>query len=46
MLCIPIIADTNKKAIQDIQQAAQLADVIEIRLDYMPDPVGAIHELP
>ncbi|HHT9153322.1 MAG TPA: shikimate dehydrogenase [Candidatus Hypogeohydataceae bacterium YC40] len=43
MLCIPITADTNEKALQDIVQAggeghSRLADVIEIRLDYISHP--------
>lgn len=48
MLCIPITADTNEKALQDIQRASELADVIEVRLDYIPYPdlVGAIHVVP
>jgi len=38
MLCIPITADTNEKALQDVQETSQLADVIEIRLDYIANP--------
>ncbi|HHT9155934.1 MAG TPA: shikimate dehydrogenase, partial [Candidatus Tripitaka sp. YC43] len=37
-LCIPITANTNEKALKEIQEASQLADVIEIRLDYIPHP--------
>ena len=39
MLCIPITANTNEKALKDVQEASQLADVIEIRLDYISHPV-------
>jgi 3-dehydroquinate dehydratase/shikimate dehydrogenase len=38
MLCIPITADTNEKALQEIQQAARQADVVELRLDYISHP--------
>jgi 3-dehydroquinate dehydratase/shikimate dehydrogenase len=38
MPCIPITADTNEKALQDIKEAVQMADIIEIRLDYISRP--------
>ncbi|HHT9132302.1 MAG TPA: shikimate dehydrogenase [Candidatus Tripitaka californicus] len=38
MLCTPIAANTTEKALQDAQEASQLADVIEIRLDYISHP--------
>ena len=38
MLCIPIVATDNKSALQDIAQANELADAIELRLDYLTEP--------
>ncbi len=38
MLCIPITANTNQEALQDIQKAVELADIIEVRLDYIEQP--------
>lgn len=38
MLCIPITARTTKEAIQDMETASELADVLELRLDYMEKP--------
>jgi len=38
MLCIPITARDTESAILDMHRAAVLADVIELRLDYVPNP--------
>jgi 3-dehydroquinate dehydratase/shikimate dehydrogenase len=38
MLCIPIVATDNKSALRDIAEANELADAIELRLDYMMEP--------
>lgn len=38
MLSIPIIARTTEEALQDMESASQLADLIELRLDYIENP--------
>jgi 3-dehydroquinate dehydratase/shikimate dehydrogenase len=38
MICIPITALTTGAALQDIQQAEQVADILELRIDYLADP--------
>lgn len=38
MICIPITAHTNQEAIEDIKEASRIADIIELRLDYIKDP--------
>ena len=38
MICIPIIAATTQDALRDMQTAAPLADMLELRLDYIKDP--------
>lgn len=35
MLCVPITAVTTEEALQDINTASELADTIELRLDYI-----------
>ncbi|MFQ5956870.1 MAG: shikimate dehydrogenase [Candidatus Brocadiales bacterium] len=35
MLCIPITATTTKEALRDMQSASELADLLELRLDYI-----------
>lgn len=35
MICIPITAATTEKAMEDIEKASRLADVIELRLDFI-----------
>ena len=35
MICIPITASTTEKATKDIEKASTLADVIELRLDFI-----------
>ena len=38
MICIPIIADSTEQAIEDMGRAEALADLIEIRVDYILNP--------
>jgi 3-dehydroquinate dehydratase/shikimate dehydrogenase len=38
MICIPIIANTVEDALRDMAAASKLADVIELRLDYIKNP--------
>ncbi len=38
MICIPIIAATTQDALGDIQAAAPLADMLELRLDHIKNP--------
>src|SRR3989338_10392333 len=38
MICIPIIADNVDDAIRDMTEASKVADVVELRLDYMKNP--------
>ena len=38
MICIPIIAATTQDALRDIQAAAPLADMLELRLDHIKNP--------
>ena len=38
MICIPIIAATTQDALRDMQAAAPLADIIELRLDHIKNP--------
>lgn len=37
MLCIPITATTAKEALKDMKAALELADIVELRLDYIND---------
>lgn len=37
MICVPIVAATNQQALGLMKKAAGLADVIELRLDYMEE---------
>jgi 3-dehydroquinate dehydratase / shikimate dehydrogenase len=37
MICIPITATNMQEALADMQAAAALADIIELRLDYLQD---------
>lgn len=38
MICIPIIADNLESALQDMAEASKVADIIELRVDYMKNP--------
>ncbi len=38
MICVPIIAETNDEALEKIDKAAKVADLIELRMDYLPNP--------
>lgn len=38
MICIPIIANTVEDALRDMAEASKLADIIEVRLDYIKNP--------
>ncbi len=38
MICIPIIAESTQKTIDDMARAEPLADLLEIRVDYIKDP--------
>ncbi|HLG30679.1 MAG TPA: type I 3-dehydroquinate dehydratase [Candidatus Brocadiales bacterium] len=38
LICIPITAATNEAAIEDMAAASEYADVLELRLDYIPNP--------
>ncbi len=38
LICIPITAATNEAAIEDMTAASEYADVLELRLDYIPNP--------
>ncbi|MFQ5862182.1 MAG: shikimate dehydrogenase [Candidatus Brocadiales bacterium] len=38
MLCIPITATTTKEALRDMHSASELADLLELRLDYIKAP--------
>lgn len=38
MICIPIVADNLEDAMRDMAEASKVADIIELRLDYMKDP--------
>lgn len=38
MICIPIIAANTQDALRDMQAAAPLADMLELRLDHIKDP--------
>ena len=37
MICIPIVAPTSNGALKDIKDASRIADVIELRLDFIKD---------
>ena len=37
MICIPIISTTTKEALNDIKCSVKVADIIELRLDYIKD---------
>jgi len=37
MICIPIIATSTQEALRDMQAAAPLADMLELRLDHIKD---------
>ena len=38
MICIPIIASNMPDALRDMQAAASMADMIELRLDHIKQP--------
>ena len=38
MICIPIVADNLENALQDMAEASKVADIIELRVDYMKNP--------
>ena len=38
MICIPVTARDNESALQQIQRAAPLCDIIELRLDFIDTP--------
>ena len=38
-ICVPITATTMEAAVSDIRQASQVADLLELRIDYLPEPV-------
>lgn len=38
MICIPIVSETTDKAIEDMNKASKLADLIEVRADYIKSP--------
>ena len=37
MICVPIIGPTMSRALEDIQKASEVADIIELRLDLIDD---------
>ena len=37
MIAVPIVSDSIKKALADIKKAERVADIIEVRLDYIRD---------
>ncbi len=37
MICIPIVAETTEDALKDMARACKIADLIEIRADYIKD---------
>lgn len=38
MICIPIIANNLDDALRDMKEASKVADIIEVRLDYLKKP--------
>src|SRR5574337_891912 len=38
MICIPIIANNPDDALRDMAEASKVADIIELRLDYIKNP--------
>ncbi len=38
MICVPIIAKTTESAIEEIKEAEKLADILELRIDYLQNP--------
>lgn len=38
MICIPIIANCMEDALKDIEEASKIADIIELRFDYIKNP--------
>lgn len=38
MICIPITAHSNQEAIAELQKASKLADIVELRIDYIENP--------
>ncbi|UJS22219.1 MAG: shikimate dehydrogenase [Candidatus Brocadia sp.] len=38
MICIPIIANNLDDALRDMDEASKVADIIEVRLDYLKNP--------
>ncbi len=38
MICVPIVATTNRQARADMKKAAAIADLVELRLDYLEEP--------
>lgn len=38
MICIPVTARSNSKAICELKEASKLADIVELRIDYIENP--------
>src|SRR3989338_10875174 len=38
MICVPIVTDNLEDAIKDMTEASKVADIIELRLDYLKKP--------
>ena len=38
MICVPITSKTIEEAIEEIKEAEEVADIIELRLDYLKNP--------
>lgn len=38
MICVPIIANNLEDALKDIAEASKVADIIELRIDYIKNP--------
>ena len=38
MICVPIVTDNLEDAIKDMAEASKVADIIELRLDYLKKP--------
>ena len=39
MICVPITSKTVTEAINEIKKAENVADIIELRVDYLKNPV-------
>ncbi|MCA9482285.1 MAG: shikimate dehydrogenase [Nitrospina sp.] len=37
MICIPIVGPTEQQALKDLERSRDLADIVELRMDLMPD---------